>query len=159
MIKSESMKPHFEIADLKDAPKLTLISIEAFHTDDTVAGRNSKGGPPGYDSIAFHEQMIQESTKFFTIKVDKKIVGGFWFNQENLENAYLYRVFLDPEFHRKGIGLQAFLFLFENFPDIKVWTLKVPTWNTRTPKFYKKLGFKIVDKSDRFLLFKRTWCK
>ncbi len=155
------MKLHFEIADSKDAQKLTLISIDAFHTDFLVAGRKTKGGPPGYDSIEFHEQMIKESTKFLKIMMGNDIIGGCWFIQKNKEEAYLCRLFIDPKFHGKHIGLQVFYFLFANFPDIKIWTLKVPIWNTRTPKFYKKLGFKIVDESDRFLFFEkdfRGWC-
>lgn len=150
------MKPHFEIADIKDAQTLTSISIDAFHTDFMVAGRRAKGGPPGYDSVEFHEQMIKESTKFFKILVDNDIIGGFWFIQGNSEEACLYRLFIDPKFHRKGIGLQSFDFLFTKFSDIKIWTLKVPIWNTRTPEFYKKIGFKIIDQSDRFLFFEIT---
>lgn len=149
------MKPYFKAADIKDARNLTAISIAAFHTDFMVAGRSAKGGPPGYDSVAFHERMIKEATKFFKILVGDEVIGGFWFNREKSGNAYLYRVFIDPQFHRKGIGLDAFNFLFENYPDIKTWTLKVPIWNTRTPEFYKKLGFKVVNQSERFLFFEK----
>ncbi len=149
------MKPHFEIVDIKDAQKLTSISIDAFHTDFVVAGRSTKGGPPGYDSVEFHEQMIKEATKFFKIMIGNDIIGGFWFIQENSEEAYLYRLFIDPKFHCKSLGLQSFYFLFSNFPDIKIWTLKVPIWNTRTPKVYKKIEFEIVAESEKFLFFKR----
>jgi ribosomal protein S18 acetylase RimI-like enzyme len=150
------MKAHFETADINDVQKLTSISINAFHTDFMVAGRSTKGGPPGYDSIGFHEQMIKESTRLLKIVMDNDIIGGVWFIQKNSGEAYLYRLFIDPKFHRKSIGLQSFYFLFTNFPDIRSWTLKVPIWNTRTPKFYKKLGFEIVDESDRFLFFKKS---
>ena len=52
------MKPHFEIAEVNDAQVLTSISISAFHTDFEIAGRNTKGGPPGYDSVEFHVKRL-----------------------------------------------------------------------------------------------------
>ncbi len=147
------MNIHFEIANTFDAKNLTEISIDAFNTDFIVAGRKTKGGPPGYDSTEFHEQMIDESSKFYKILLDGAIIGGFWFNKESLEKAYLYRIFVDSKFHHTGIGLQVFEFLFQNFPCIEQWSLKVPIWNTRTPKFYIKLGFEMTEKTDRFLFF------
>ena len=149
------MKPHFKIAEINDAQVLTLISISAFHTDFEIAGRSTKGGPPGYDSVEFHKKMIKEATRFFKIVVDNTPIGAFWFCRDNADDAYLYRLFIDPKYHRKGIGIQLFDFLFKTFPDIKTWTLKIPIWNTRTPKFYKKVGFRIIDRSDRFLFFEK----
>ena len=148
------MKPCFETADIDDAPELTAISIDAFHTDARVAGRSATGGPPGYDSIEFHAEMIKESERFLKILIGSRIIGGVWFNRENHREAYLYRLFIDPEFHRMGIGLETFKFLFGHFKDIHTWNLKVPVWNTRTPQFYKKLGFNQVNRSDRFLFFR-----
>ena len=150
------MKLHFEIAEVNDAQVLTSISISAFHTDFKVAGRSTRGGPPGYDSIEFHKKMIKDATKFFKIIVDNITIGALWFCRDNSNGAYLYRLFIDPQYHRKGIGLQLFDFLFKTFPDIKTWTLKVPIWNTRTPNFYQKVGFKIIDRSDRFLFFEKS---
>lgn len=149
------MNLQFELANKLDAKNLTNVSKDAFHTDFTVAGRKTIGGPPGYDSIEFHEKMILESSKFFKILLDGNIIGGFWFNFMNAEEAYLYRVFLDPEFHNVGVGLQVFDFLFHCFPSIKLWTLKVPVWNTRTPSFYIKLGFEITEKTDKFIYFQK----
>ncbi len=149
------MNIHFKLATTKDAKKLTSVSIKSFHTDFFEAGRKSIGGPPGYDSRKFHEQMIYEASKFYKIIHDGQIIGGFWFFKKNTKNAYLYRIFIDPKFNNKGIGSQAFNFLFHKFPTIKEWSLQTPNWNTRTPKFYVKLGFKNIEKSERFLLFKR----
>lgn len=147
------MEPQFKIADIKDAEKLTSISVDAFHTDYEVAGRREKGGPPGYDSVEFHEQMIKEATKFFKIVVGNDLVGGVWFFEKSPGHAYLHRIFIDPNFHCKDIGLKSFEFLFLNFPSIREWSLQTPIWNTRTPVFYQKLGFRVVERSDRFLLF------
>jgi predicted acetyltransferase len=141
---------------MKDAKELTAISIDAFHTDFTEAGRKTMGGPPGYDSIEFHKKMIKESTQFYKILIGSSIIGGFWFIQKNSKSAYLYRIFVDPKFHHKGAGLQAFEFLFQSIPNIKFWSLKAPVWNTRTLNFYKKVGFEITEKSDKFSFFAKT---
>ncbi|MBT6340795.1 MAG: GNAT family N-acetyltransferase [Desulfobacula sp.] len=149
------MNVNFKIATKEDAEKLTIISVNSFNTDFDLAGRKSIGGPPGYDSTEFHERMIEEASKFYKITIDNQIIGGFWFIEENIEKAYLYRIFVDSKFYKKGIGLQSFNFLFQNFPRIKEWSLQTPIWNTRTPKFYKKLGFEVIEKTDRFLFLKR----
>ncbi|MCG8635358.1 MAG: hypothetical protein MI863_16115 [Desulfobacterales bacterium] len=57
------MKPCFRAADTGDARTLTAVSINAFHSDFSAAGRHAEGGPPGYDSVAFHEKMINEANK------------------------------------------------------------------------------------------------
>ncbi len=149
------MNIDFEIATTKDAESLTTVSVNSFHTDYFVGGRNSIGGPPGFDSVEFHERMIKEASRFYKMLLDDQIIGGFWFFNKNIEKAYLSRIFIDPKFHCKGIGLLSFNFLFQNFPIVKEWTLQTPNWNTRTPKFYMKLGFEIIDKSDKFIFFKK----
>jgi len=151
------MKPVFKLAEIDDADRLTAISISAFHTDFEVAGRSAPGGPPGYDSSEFHKRMINEASKFFKVVLDNESIGAFWFFRNDLEKAYLYRLFISPEYHREGIGGQIFNFLFTRFSEIQIWTLKVPKWNTRTPKFYQKAGFRINGQDEHFFFFeKRT---
>ncbi len=147
------MNIYFKIASTKDAEQITTVSVKAFHTDFFVGGRKSIGGPSGYDSTEFHKQTIKEASKFYKILMDDRIIGGFWFFNNNVEHAYLSRIFVDPEFHNKGVGLKSFKFLFQNYPDIKKWSLQTPIWNTRTPKFYIKLGFEIVKESEKFIFF------
>jgi len=71
------MDVHFQIADIDDAHALTAISIAAFHTDFIVAGRKSEGGPPGYDSIGFHAQMIRVAFRCYKMLNDNTLIGGF----------------------------------------------------------------------------------
>ena len=85
--------------------------------------------------------------------MEDRIIGGFWFFNSNVEHAYLSRIFVDPEFHKKGVGSKALRFLFKTYPDVKAWSLQTPIWNTRTPGFYLKLGFEIVKKTDKFVFF------
>lgn len=97
--------------------------------------------------------MIKDASKFYKILIDDHIIGGFWFFNSNVKHAYLSRIFIDPEFQQKGIGRKSFEFLFQNYPEIKAWSLQTPIWNTRTPKFYSKLGFQVKKKTDKFVFF------
>jgi ribosomal protein S18 acetylase RimI-like enzyme len=144
----------FDIATIEDIEDLTLVSINSFHSDINFGADKFKG-PPGYDSVEFHKQMIQEASYFYKIINDDKIIGAFWFMKQQEDEAYLYRIFLDPAYHKKGIGLKAFDYLFNNFPEIKSWSLRTPKWNNRTPNFYHKAGFKISEETERFFIFIR----
>lgn len=146
------MKILFKLAQKEDIDQLTAVSIKSFHSD-TIAGANELKGPPGYKSKTFHHQMLDEASFFFKILDHDKIIGGFWIITREDQKAYIYRIFIDPDYHQKGIGLKSFEFLFEEFNKIKEWTIRTPTWNTRTPRLYQKLGFEITDKSDQFLHF------
>ena len=145
----------FHIATLNDIEELTAVSIKSFHSDISV-GANILKGPPGYNSTDFHREMLREASFFYKIVVSNRIIGGFWFMQKEKKKAYLYRIFLDPDFHNEGIGIESFRFLFKNFPEIKTWSLKTPKWNNRTPSFYQKVGFKISKEDERFLFFERV---
>lgn len=131
-----------------------LDICQSFHSDINV-GANILKEPPGYNSTDFHREMIKEASFFYKILVSDRIIGGFWFMKKEEQKAYLYRIFVDPDFHDKGIGFESFAFLFENFPEVKTWTLKTPKWNTRTPSFYQKVGFKISKEDERFLFFEK----
>lgn len=133
---------------------LTSISIKSFHSD-IFFGASKLKGPPGYDSIVFHEEMLKESSHFYKIMYVERIIGGFWFNENENNTAYIYRIFIDPDYHGKGIGEKAFVFLFNNFQNIKQWSLKTPIWNTRTPNFYQKLGFEITERTEKFFFFNK----
>jgi len=142
----------FAIAADEDIEEIVSVSIKSFHSDINV-GANIFKGPPGYDSIEFHIEMLKKATCFFKMVLNEKIIGAFWFMKETNGSAYLYRIFVDPEFQNQGAGLKAFQFLFETFPGITKWSLKTPKWNKRTPNFYKKVGFEISAEDEKFKFF------
>ncbi|MEN8244440.1 MAG: GNAT family N-acetyltransferase [Thermodesulfobacteriota bacterium] len=142
----------FELATEDDLKELTSISIKSFHSDIKI-GADILKGPPGYNSLEFHKKMLKKAYAFYKITTNGSIVGAFWFMKEENNTAYLYRIFVNPDCHRQGIGEKAFGFLFNTFPEIKNWELKTPKWNKRTPKFYNKVGFKITREDERFNYF------
>jgi ribosomal protein S18 acetylase RimI-like enzyme len=144
----------FELANEDDLEELTSISIKSFHSDIKV-GANIQKGPPGYNSLEFHKEMLEKAYAFYKIMANKSIIGAFWFMKQENNTAYLYRIFIDPKYHRQGIGIKTFKFIFNTFPEVKTWALKTPKWNSRTPKFYKKVGFEIIREEERFNYFEK----
>jgi hypothetical protein len=53
----------------------------------------------------------------------------------------MFGVFVDPGYHRRGIGRKSFGLVRNRYPQVKRWTLDTPIWNTRTKPFYEGLGF------------------
>lgn len=145
----------FQPAIPDDAPQLTAASIRAFHSDIDF-GAESPKGPPGYDQVSHHLQMIEEAAAFYKIVVGEQLAGAFWFIQGEPGKGYLYRIFIAPGYQRSGLGKKAFSFLFASHPEITVWALKTPAWNRRTPRFYQDIGFQLSARTEKFLYFSRS---
>ena len=125
---------------------LTQISKAAFDTDINVGG-DEVGGPPNYDSKAWHIRMMK-SNNLYTLIVDERVIGGIILFRDKREKNVMYvgRIFIDPQLHRKGYGIEAMKLIEKYFSDIHTWRLETPTWNIRTNQFYKKIGYKVMEK-------------
>jgi len=131
-----------ERAEPDDAERLADISMRAFDSDIEV-GAPGKGGPPGYDSPEHQRRMIKNpSSDYLKILYDGKIVGGTTAYRMSDTHYEIFNVFIDPDYHRKGIGRESFRLIMERYPQAKRWTLDTPEWNTRTKAYYEHLGFK-----------------
>jgi ribosomal protein S18 acetylase RimI-like enzyme len=137
----------------KDIEELVRVSIRSFHSDYLVGAPSKTGGPPGYDSIQFHNKILVKSDAFYKIIEYEKIIGAFWIVYKGNNHTELSRVFIDPDYQRKGIGNRVFQFLFNKYPNITKWSLDTPKWNIRTYNFYTKLGFKIEHEDNSFYYF------
>lgn len=138
-----------------DAAALADISRRAFDTDAAVGG-TGPGGPPGYDSAGWQRQMINEASAYWKLLLDGRIVGGAIVFTYPRGRTYLARIFLDPEFHRQGLGLRAMEALLAAYPEARVWRLETPPWNRRTRAFYERLGFRVVRETEEDVFFQRT---
>ena len=125
----------------EDAGILADISKRAFDSDVEV-GAPGEGGPDGYDSIQAHRRDT-ESTRLDYLKVlyNGKIVGGMRVYKMGEGHYEIFGVFIDPDYHRKGIGKKSFEMILNRYPDGMRWTLDTPNWNIRTKNFYEGLGF------------------
>ncbi len=137
------MTNSIEVVDVtsEDAEILADISKRAFETDVDV-GSSVKGGPMGYDSVAEHRRHAESNwLDYMKVLHDEKIVGGMRVFQMSKGHYEIMGVFIDPDYHRKGIGKKSFEIILNMYPDAKQWTLDTPEWNIRTKNFYEKLGF------------------
>lgn len=135
------MSLQFLPAGTSDALTLTGISKRSFETDVSVGGP-SKGGPPGYMSVPFHTKMARMK-HLYKLTDNGLIVGGAILSLKD-DTLNIERIFIAPEYFRKGYGLFIMKEIESRFKNVKKFMLDTPDWNVRTNAFYKRLGYKEV---------------
>ena len=144
-----------ELAQPDDAAALADISRRAFETDSAVGG-TGPGGPPGYDTAAWQRSMMTKASAYWKLLLNGQLIGGAIVFSYPRGRYYLARLFLDPDYHRQGLGLRAMEALLAAYPEARVWRLETPPWNQRTRAFYKKLGFRVVRETAEDVFFQKT---
>ena len=140
-------------AGTSDALVLNIISRQAFDSDVEV-GAASFCGPPGYQSVSFHVRMARLNHLFKLVDENGVILGGaMLFRQGDTLN--IGRIFIDPQHFRKGYGIFMMREIEALFPDVKVFTLDTPVWNTRTNAFYIRLGFSEVKRDNDLVYYSK----
>ena len=146
------MSLQFLKASTADAVSLMCISKKAFDSDVEV-GASSVGGPPGYATLSFHTKMARMNCLYKLVD-DYKIVGGaLLFLKDDILNVG--RIFVAPEYFRKGYGIFMMQQIEESFAEVKVFTLDTPIWNVRTNTFYQKLGYVEVRRDGDFVYYEK----
>lgn len=147
------MNLQFVKAGTSDALVLNSISKRAFDSDVEV-GAAFSGGPPGYRSVSFHVKMARMNHLFKLADENGVILGGaILFRQGDTLN--IGRIFIDPQHFRKGYGILMMREIEALFPDVKVFTLDTPVWNTRTNAFYTRLGYSEVKRDADFVYYSK----
>ena len=147
------MDLRFMKAGTSDAPVLNSISKQAFDSDVEV-GAFSSGGPPGYQSVSFHVRMARMNHLFKLADENGVILGGaVLFRQGDTLN--IGRVFIDPQHFRKGYGIFMMREIEAMFPEVKIFTLDTPAWNTRTNAFYTRLGYSEVKRDGNLIYYSK----
>lgn len=135
--------------------KLVELSKAAFESDVTV-GADGPGGPPDYDSMEWHIQMLNGG-HLFTALEENRIVGGAAVFRDSHNRALMHigRIFVDPEWFHRGLGTQIMEQLEELYSDIVIWDLDTPLWNRRTNSFYQKLGYIETHRDQDFVYYQK----
>ena len=147
------MTLQFMKAGTSDALVLNAISRLAFDSD-TEVGAPSAGGPPGYMSLKYHIKMAK-SGHLFKLTQNGLILGGAVLFR-NGDTLNIGRIFIDPQHFRKGYGILMMQEIEALFPDVKVFVLDTPVWNTRTNAFYTRLGYSEVKRNTDFVYYSKT---
>ncbi|MCJ7726314.1 MAG: GNAT family N-acetyltransferase [Acidimicrobiia bacterium] len=127
------------IAEPHEADVLAGISRRSFDSDLAI-GAPGSGGPPGYDDPSWQRRMMRAGD-YYCILVDGTPAGGAIVHGAGDDEWELGRIFLDPEWHRRGIGTLVMTLVMERYPGARRWILDTPDWNPRTRAFYEALGF------------------
>ncbi len=124
-----------------DSERLAEIAKRAYDSD-VEHGAPAAGGPQGYDSAAFYTRSLKYLGCYAVLR-GEDVVGGAMVSTGG-GHATIERLFVDPEHQRKGVGSEAVKLLTEKYPDVALWTVGAPEWNTRAPPFLESLGFKHI---------------
>ena len=128
-------------AESEDARALTETCTRSFDSDIEI-GAPGPGGPPGYDSVEWNLGAIRNRyLQYYKILNRNDIVGGFIAGDRGPGYQVCERIWIDPEYLRRGIGSRAFQLIMQNYPSADLWALGTPEWNVRTNPFYRLLGF------------------
>ena len=120
--------------------KIVELSKKAFDTDVLVGGKENDG-PPQYDNINWHKQMLEEGHLYTYMQKNGKIIGGAILFEEG-RKLYVGRIFINPQYFGQGYGIQLMREIECYFPDAYVIQLDTPIWNVRTNRFYRKCGYR-----------------
>jgi GNAT superfamily N-acetyltransferase len=129
-----------EKAREENAEKLADISKRAFHTDVHVGSPWGESGPPGYDSPEAQVRFMN-GCDYYEIRYGDALVGAIMVLRKKTAHYECCGLFVDPEYHNRGIATRAFELIWAMYPEAKGWTVGTPAWNERTNYFYQKLGF------------------
>jgi GNAT superfamily N-acetyltransferase len=149
----------FEAPTIEDAAQLLEAQIRAFHDDARLYPGVELGGPPNYDSLPAVIREIQEDL-YHKIVHEGKIIGALVVFDYGGGHYHLDKIFVDPEYHNRGVGTQAMQFLEKTYPAA-VWTLDTPAYAVRNHHFYEKLGYvkegeKVEDGNFRLFCYRKT---
>lgn len=138
----------FEKAGEQDAVLLKDVQMRAF-LSQVPLDMPDLGGPDGYDSAEWQIEMMHK-VPYIKILHDDILIGGIVLEPESADHCHVNRIFLDPPFHGKGIGTQAFAWLEKTYPEFRLWTLRTPAFHIRNQRFYERLGYQRVGELEVF---------
>ena len=140
----------FVKASTSDALVINGISKRSFDSDAAV-GAPCKGGPPGYMSVQFHTKMAR-TNHLYKLLLDGLIIGAAILFVDG-EKLHVGRIFISPEYHRKGYGVYMMREIERMFPEVKEMYLDTPVWNIRTNSFYPKLRYTVYKRDSEFVYY------
>ncbi|MGM1049202.1 MAG: GNAT family N-acetyltransferase [Bacillota bacterium] len=144
-----------ERAIKNDAQKLAEIQKASFDEESKHFNNNEIGGPIGYDSVNWQEEMMQ-NCEYFKILFNGEIIGGALILTESNQVHNLGRIFIDPKFQNQGIGMKVMKEIERFFPDSNKWWLDTPSWSVKNHHFYTKCGFTKVRVDNDLYIFEKT---
>lgn len=126
-------------ASKKDIPRLVQYKKDIIYMYSKDLAEDEKENINEYVITSVNEIFKD----YYNIIIDDKIIGSVCIR--DLENAKLLdEIYLEKEFRNKGIGTDI-IRIIENNESVYLWVYKE---NIKAVLLYKRLGFKIIDKTE-----------
>lgn len=138
------MQLSFRDIDSADIPHLDRMMANAFDRDFQQHAAPGQVQTHHYEQGDFFRKWpfgcIDQVA--YKIVINETIVGAIivWMFARN--ESVLGLLFVDPRYQNYGIGVQAWRFIEERFPEVTRWTLATPEWSVKNHYFYEqRCGF------------------
>lgn len=135
-----------ERAKIEDANAIAEINTLAFNDEmNRVLGRD--GGPPGYNEVETHIDLIN---KFLVYKIvyDEKIIGSFFLIKQGESNFRLESFCILPSYQNRGFGYKTLELMEKKHPNIKRWSLGSFKDSKRIQYLYEKFGYNKIGENE-----------
>lgn len=165
--RTETRPVRLKLATLDDAAQLTITAAVAFYDDRkwqpdpvreaNLAQADPDKGPPCVDyewnrraikTLNIEKRSTSESSYYKAILGDDRLVGGLLVTSRPDLGTGEWRceaIFVDPDYHGRGIGKEILRQMFRMHPQAKRWALDTPEWAVRNHGFYERMGFTKFD--------------
>jgi GNAT superfamily N-acetyltransferase len=137
----EATKITVEMALDGEENVLTQVQTVTFDDDTFRYLGKERGGPAGYDSLAYTQELMA-SRRFYAIKRDGAIIGGVVKSGPMHGVLRINRLFLHPQEQGRGYGTIAMRAMEDIFPEATRLVLDTPVWAKRNQHFYEGLGYR-----------------
>ena len=98
------------------------------------------------------ESQIDDLKDIYSIFCENEFVGIIQKIRKEMDNVHIGRFLINPELTGKGLGKKAlieFINLIFQDEDVNSITLNVFDYNAGAKKLYEKVGFKVVDVTEK----------
>ena len=98
------------------------------------------------------ESQIDDLKDIYSIFCENEFVGIIQKIRKEMDNVHIGRFLINPELTGKGLGKRAlieFINLIFQDEDVNSITLNVFDYNAGAKKLYEKVGFKVVDVTEK----------
>lgn len=144
-----------EKASKADAMRLAEIQKASFDEESKQFNNSDIGGPPGYDSASWQEEMMG-CGDYYKVHKDGAIIGGALVFRQTDGGLNLGRIFIDPKYQNQGVGMRVMNEIEAIYSGSCKWWLDTPKWSVRNHHFYTKCGFTKVGEDGDMFIFEKS---
>ncbi len=155
-----------EPATLDDAQTLCDLMTKTFDDDAQRWFGIPQGGPPRYDELSYHQELVEgrawsDPHVYHKIIFEDRIVGGLVVFPNDSSGRYcLGSIYIDPDYQDRHLGSEVMRLIEETYPHARKWVLDTPSCCTRNHHFYEKHGYVKVGeggpKEDSFFMYEKV---